>query len=158
MPSFNTHCQPNNTHPINIPYQHTLSTHPINTPCQHTLSTSTHPINTPCQHQHTLSTHPVNINPINTPCQLNNTHSIVHNTSIPIIIVIISPPLPSLPSTSSSFPPSHLHFLFTISPHLPTPSGLRGDDDIFSTNALDYLNSDLAKEGNKHQTTNTILN
>ena len=93
MPSFNTHCQPNNTHPINIPYQHTLSTHPINTPCQHTLSTSTHPINTPCQHQHTLSTHPVN----------STTHTLSY---------IIHPS----PSSSSS---SHLHFLLSLPPPLP---------------------------------------
>ena len=40
----NTHSQP---HPINPPYQPTLSTHPINSPYQPTLST--HPINSPYQ-------------------------------------------------------------------------------------------------------------
>ena len=51
------------THPINTPYQHTLTTRPINTPSQRILSiypaVSTHPI----QLSNTLSPHPILLHP-----------------------------------------------------------------------------------------------
>ena len=115
------------THPINTPYQYTLSTHPINTPCQYTLLNihpgalpeetaripvtqihNTHPVNTYAQTPYT----------INTSCQYTNNAFCQHN----LCLHHLKYPVNTSTHSTLSNPPIDINTLFyaIYQPHTPT--------------------------------------